>query len=205
MLSYFLLASALYGGMYLATDATAGERERGSLEPLLLLPVSRTDLAVGKVIATSLFAAVSILLALVMFYFALERVPFEELGMTPNYDAWVIAQAALVFVPFAFLGAALLNVVAAYTKSYREAQTYLGITILAPTFPILFASIVGVRTATWMFAIPSLSQHLILQALLKGEAVPFSGFAICIGTTLTLGAALCALLVRRYENEALLG
>ncbi|MEM6531809.1 MAG: ABC transporter permease [Myxococcota bacterium] len=205
MLSYFLLGAALYGGMYLATDATAGERERGSLEPLLLLPVSRTDLALGKVLATTLFASISIVLSLVIFYFSLQRVPFEELGMTPNFSVAVIGKAALVFVPFAFLGAALLNVVAAYTKSYREAQTYLGITILAPTFPILFASIVGVRTATWMYTIPALSQHLVLQALLKGERVPSAGYAITVLLTLGIGAVLCALLVRRYRNEALLG
>lgn len=85
MLSYFFIFALLTGGMNLAIDATAGERERGSLEPLLCLPVKRDDLIFGKIMAACLFMAISLSLSLICFHFALKFMPLEELGMTPNF------------------------------------------------------------------------------------------------------------------------
>jgi sodium transport system permease protein len=205
MVSYFVLFATLLGGMYLANDATAGERERGSLEPLLILPVRRADLALGKVAATALFSAVSMALSLVGFLIAVQLVPFGELGMNANFGPRVMLGAALALLPFAVLGAALLNVVAAFTKTYKEAQSYLGVALLVPTLPILFASIVGVRSSPALLAIPALSQHLIITDLLRAEPVPAAAYAICWGTTLAVAALLSLALVRRYRSEALLG
>ena len=67
MMSYFFIFALLMGGMYLAIDTTAGERERGSLEPLLSLPVTRDQLMLGKIAATCLFMAMSLLLSLSRF------------------------------------------------------------------------------------------------------------------------------------------
>ena len=78
------------GGMYLAIDTTAGERERGSLEPLLSLPVTRDQLMLGKIAATCVFMALSLLLSLVSFYVALKFMPFEKLGMTPNFGPPIV-------------------------------------------------------------------------------------------------------------------
>ena len=82
MMSYFFIFALLMGGMYLAIDTTAGERERGSLEPLLALPVTREQLLFGKIAATCLFMALSLALSLTSFYFALKFMPLEQLGMT---------------------------------------------------------------------------------------------------------------------------
>ena len=68
MMSYFFIFATLMGGMYLAIDATAGERERGSLEPLLSLPVTRDQLIVGKILATCVYMALSLMLSLAMFF-----------------------------------------------------------------------------------------------------------------------------------------
>lgn len=205
MVSYFVLFATLLGGMYLANDATAGERERGSLEPLLILPVSRAELALGKVLATALFSAVSMVLSLIGFLIAVQLVPFAELGMNANFGPGVMLGAAAALVPFAVLGAALLNVVAAFTKTYKEAQSYLGVALLVPTLPILFASIVGVRSSAPLLTIPALSQHLIITDLLRAEPVSLGAYAICWLSTLSVAALLSWALVRRYRSEALLG
>ena len=68
MMSYFFIFACLMGGMYLAIDTTAGERERGSLEPLLSLPVTRDQLIFGKIAATCLFMALSLMLSLASFF-----------------------------------------------------------------------------------------------------------------------------------------
>ena len=122
MMSYFFIFALLMGGMYLAIDTTAGERERGSLEPLLSLPVTRDQLMLGKIAATCVFMAMSLLLSLCSFYVALKFMPLQQLGMTPNFSPQVVLAAFLVLAPFIVLGASLMTLVASFTKSYKEAQ-----------------------------------------------------------------------------------
>ena len=90
------------GGMYLAIDTTAGERERGSLEPLLSLPVTRDQLMLGKIAATCLFMSMSLMLSLWSFFVALKFMPLEQLGMTPNFGPAVVIAAFFVLAPFHF-------------------------------------------------------------------------------------------------------
>src|SRR6185312_6158433 len=82
MLPYFLILSALLGGMWLAIDATAGERERGSLEPLLANPVSRGQILTGKLLAVTAFSLASLALALLAFVAAGSLLPTEQAGMS---------------------------------------------------------------------------------------------------------------------------
>ena len=105
MLSYFFIFALLTGGMNLAIDATAGERERGSLEPLLCLPVKRDHLIFGKIFAACLFMAISLSLSLTCFHFTLKFMPLQELGMTPNFGPLVVLLAFVLLVPFALVGA----------------------------------------------------------------------------------------------------
>ncbi|MEQ8207298.1 MAG: ABC transporter permease [Woeseia sp.] len=205
MLSYFFIFALLTGGMNLAIDATAGERERGSLEPLLCLPVSRDELIVGKILAACLFMALSLSLSLVSFYVTLRFVPLEQLGMTPNFGPLVVLTAFFLLVPFALLGAALMTLVASFTRSYKEAQTWLSAVLLAPTLPILIVSILQVRPSIELMLIPSLSQHLLLNSLIRNEPVNLLHVAVSASATLALGAATAWLCARLYRREGLLG
>jgi len=205
MMSYFFIFALLMGGMYLAIDTTAGERERGSLEPLLSLPVTRDRLMLGKIAATCVFMAVSLLLSLCSFYVALRFMPLEQLGMTPNFGPGVVAAAFLVLVPFILLGASLMTLVASFTKSYKEAQTWLSVVLLAPTLPILIVSILTLRPRVEFMFIPSLSQHLLLVGMVKNEPVNLLHVAISAGSTFALGAVLTWICARLYRREGLLG
>ena len=205
MMSYFFIFSMLMGGMYLAIDTTAGERERGSLEPLLALPVTRNQLLLGKIAATCLFMAISLSLSLASFYVALKFMPLEQLGMTPNFGPATVAAAFLVIAPFILLGAAIMTLVASFTKSYREAQTWLSVVLLAPTLPILIVSILTLRPRFEFMFVPSLSQHLILVDMVKNEPLDPLHVAISVGSTLALGALLTWICARLYRREGLLG
>ncbi len=205
MLSYFFIFALLTGGMNLAIDSTAGERERGSLEPLLCLPVTRDQLIYGKIFAACFFMALSLSLSLVSFYVTLKFVPLQQLGMTPNFGPPVVVTAFFLLLPFALLGAALMTLVASFTKSYKEAQTWLSVVLLAPTLPILIVSILMVRPSTALMFIPSLSQHLLLVGLIKNEALNWLHVAVSVGGTLAIGALLTLLCARLYRREGLLG
>jgi sodium transport system permease protein len=205
MMSYFFIFAALMGGMYLAIDSTAGERERGSLEPLLSLPVTRSQLIYGKIAATCLFMTLSMGLSLMAFYFVLDFMPLEQLGMTPNFDLPVVGSALLLFLPFILLGGALMTLVASFTKSYREAQTWLSVVLIAPTMPILIVSILMLRPRTEFMFIPSLSQHLLLVDMVKNEPVNGLHVTISFVSTLVIGIILTWVCARLYRREGLLG
>jgi sodium transport system permease protein len=205
MMSYFFVFALLMGGMYLAIDTTAGERERGSLEPLLSLPVTRDQLMLGKIAATCLFMSMSLMLSLWSFFVALKFMPLEQLGMTPNFGPPVVIAAFFVLAPFILLGAALMTLVASFTKSYKEAQTWLSIVLIAPTLPILVVSILNVRAQLGFMFIPSLSQHLILVDMVKNEPVNVLYVAVSVASTLLFGIVLTLICARLYRREGLLG
>jgi sodium transport system permease protein len=205
MMSYFFIFALLLGGMYLAIDSTAGERERGSLEPLLTLPVTRGRLILGKIMATCLFMMLSLGLSLAAFYFALPFMPLKELGMTPNFGPAVVLDAFLLLLPFVLVGAALMTLVASFTKSYREAQTWLSVLMLAPTLPILVVSILQLKPRMEYMFVPSLSQHLLLVDLIKNEALDRTNVLISVASTLVFGILLTWVCARLYRREGLLG
>jgi len=205
MMSYFFIFALLMGGMYLAIDTTAGERERGSLEPLLSLPVTRGQLILGKVFAACVFMAASLVLSLISFYVVLKFMPLEQLGMTPNFDLGVVIAVFFLLLPFILLGASLMTLVASFTKSYKEAQTWLSAVLIAPTLPILVVSILTLRPQLEFMFVPSLSQHLILVDMVKNEPLNGLHVAISVCSTLFFGAVLTWVCARLYRREGLLG
>lgn len=205
MMTYFLLFSMLMGGLYLAIDTTAGERERNSLEPLLTLPVSRGQLLFGKLGATVFYMLLSLALTLTAFAIAVQFVPLERLGMTASLSPKVVVQGFLILAPFALLGAALMTVVASFTKSYKEAQSYLTVVLLVPTLPIIFAGLFQVKTSLALMWVPSLSQHLLITNLIKAEPVQLSYWLVSSVSTLALGVLASMLAVWLYRRERILG
>jgi len=117
MLSYVILLITLLGGLHLAIDATAGERERGSLEALLTVPATREHLIYGKIAAAAVMMIAALALVTASIAVALDYVPLETFGMSANFGPGVAWRVFLAVLPFALVGAALLTVVASFTKS----------------------------------------------------------------------------------------
>jgi sodium transport system permease protein len=205
VLTYFLLVATLTGGLHLAIDTTAGERERKSLEPLLALPVARASLLVGKMTATVCYMLASLALTLIAFTIALRQLPLEQIGMSSNFGVATAALAFALLCPFAPLGAALMTTVASFTKTYREAQTYLTFVLLVPTLPLAFATMLNIEPEPKLMWIPSLSQHLLITTLIKDQPLDPLFVAISAVSTLAFGALLGWLAVRLYRREAILG
>jgi sodium transport system permease protein len=205
MLTYFLLLAMLMGGFYLAIDTTAGERERKSLEPLLATPISRASLLLGKMAATSLYMLLSLVLTLCAFTIALRFLPLDELGMSSSFGVLAALGAFVVLAPVAPFGAALMTLVASFTRSYKEAQTYLGLVILLPTLPLVFASLLNVAPSLPLMWVPSLSQHLLVTNLIRQEPVAIGMLSVSALSTLALAGLLGAVAIRLYKREALLG
>ncbi|MDJ0917685.1 MAG: ABC transporter permease [Woeseiaceae bacterium] len=205
MMSYFFIFAMLIGGMYLAIDSTAGERERGSLEPLLSLPVTRDQLMLGKILASCVFMALSLALSIVAFAIAISYLPLQKLGMTPNFGPVAAVGAFFILAPFMLLGASMMTLVASFTKSYKEAQTWVSAVLFAPTLPIIVVSILQVRPAFELMFVPSLSQHLLLVDMVKNEPVVLENIVASAVSTLLLGGLFAWIAAKLYRREGLLG
>ena len=155
LMPYFLIFSTFIGGMYLAIDATAGERERGSLEPLLINPVARWELVFGKLTATILFTWVSVIETLVAFIVLLRFVPFDEtLGVRIDLAIGSFLVIFLITLPMTLLAVPLQFIIAAYTRSFKEAQNYLSLLPLVPALPGMFLAFIPFKPTLWSHADP---------------------------------------------------
>ncbi|MEL6869657.1 MAG: ABC transporter permease [Pseudomonadota bacterium] len=204
MLSYFLLFAMLAGGMYLAIDSTAGERERGSLEPLLTLPIKRSSLLIGKLAATCFFMTLSLAIALTAFATVLRFIPLQQLGMSVNFGPPQALAAFVVTVPFALIGASLMTLVASFTKSFKEAQSYTTFAMLVPTIPIMIAAIMNLRPSLEWMVVPSMSQHLLILDLVKGEPLQPVFVAVSVTSSIVIGLLLTYVAIWFYKRESLL-
>ena len=191
-LPYILMITAFMGGMHLAIDTTAGEKERRSLEPLLINPVPRWQIMMGKLLATGIFGMASLVLTLLAFRITLPYLPLAALGVDLGLGVTAMVGILLVVAPVALMAAALLTVLATYAKSFREAQSYMGLVVLIPMIPTLMFMSNPVKPEASMMPIPLFSQNLLIGELVRGEVVPLQWLLYSAGGTLLLAFALMA-------------
>lgn len=205
MLSFFIILSLLTGGMYLAIDTTVGERERGTLEPLLATPVPREALLMGKLAATCSYMLLSMSMTTAALCATLSRLDLEQFGMSANLGPRTAFTLIAVTAPLIPLLAAAMTLIAAWTRSAREAQAWLGVLQLVPTLPLVFASLMNLAASLPLMAVPSLSQHLLITRILRAEALDPLQTLVSLAVTLALGALLLWPAMRLYRSERILG
>jgi sodium transport system permease protein len=205
MMTYLVLLSMLFGGLYLAIDATAGERERGSLEVLLTSPVPREHLIYGKIAAAASYMLISLVLTVTMFAVAMSFVGLEQLGITTNLGPTAALQMMACCAPLILFGSAYLTIISAFAKTYREAQTYLQLMITIPTLPLIFAGMLGLQPKLGLMFVPFLSQHLLMTTVVRAETIDTTHMLVSVVSTLLYGAFLTYVAGRLYRREALLG
>src|SRR3569623_165052 len=154
MLPYLFVLTIFIGGMYLAIDLTAGERERQSLEPLFANPVPRWKVFLGKLAALCAFSTASLVICLVAFSVVGGFIPTEKLGMEVHLWPSFALHVRLLQLPLMVLLVALQSMVAAFAKSYREAQTYLSLLMMVPILPSVALMVMPITPQDWMYAVP---------------------------------------------------
>ena len=205
MLSYLIIFAMLMGGMYLAIDSTAGERERGSLEPLFTTPAPRRAIVFGKILATSAYMLISLVLTVTACAIVVRFLKLENFGMSANLGPVTALAIIGVTAPLILIGASLMTVVASFTKSYREAQTYLGFVLMVPTLPLAFVTFLNLKPTLPLMAVPSLSQHFLMTSLLRDDLLNPAYLLMSVGVSLGLGLVLAVFAAWLYEREAILG
>lgn len=200
----FLVFAAFAGGMYVAIDVTAGERERGSFEPLLLCPVSRGALVAGKWMATVVAALLALLVSMAAFAAATRAMPLATLGVKVRFGPAEMAQVLAAAVPLALFASALQMLLSTLARSFKEAQTYLQLFLMLPFLPAIYIALSPIESRLWMMAIPILGQDVLLADVLRGEPMRPLPFAVAGLVSVALTAACLLANARLFKNERII-
>ena len=203
MLPYFVMMAMLYGALNAALDTTAGERERGSLEPLLMNPAERWALVAGKWAAV---ACVSMLIAVLSCFSFLPGqwvLRSDTLAAMFQYGPREVLLFLVVLLPLAAALSAVLMAVAIRSKSFKEAQASSTIVVLAVSLlPLVSVFDLG-GESPWHLWVPALAQNTLMTRVLKGEALSWLQVAVPLAVCMLLTAAAVAHVARSLRQAAL--
>lgn len=186
MLPFFVLMAVLAGALNAALDTTAGERERGSLEPLLMNPAERWVLVLGKWGAVASVGMLIAVLACFSFLPGQWLLRSDTLAAMFQYGVREALLFLAVLLPFAAAASALLMAVAIRCKSFKEAQASTTVVMLAASLlPLINVFSLG-EESPWYLWVPALAQNVLMTHVLKGEALAAEQLAVPL--------AVCALL-----------
>jgi len=197
----FLFFPAFICGLSAAVDSTAGERERRSLEVLMAQPVRTWELVAGKWLAAALLAIVGITLELMLAHAILSWMPLEEIGMSWRVSWGRLLLVCLASVPLSLFAAGMQIAVAMNARSFKEAQSVLSIVMLVPMLPGLAVSMLELKTASWMYLVPMLSNQTLLRETAKGGDIGFLPFVLTFLCSALAAWAAVAFAAWRMKSE----
>jgi sodium transport system permease protein len=182
----FILLAAFIGGMSVAADVSAGERERGSLESLLLHPVA------------------TVVLALATSYAVMQHPRLQQLDLPIGLSASDALRMLGALTPLALAAAAVQLLIAFQARTYKEAQAKLSMMIFLPMIPGFLFAFGSIAPSGWMGFAPMIGQHMLLTDVVRGEVPPASRVIVLTVLTLIAAALACWAAARQLDRETVL-
>lgn len=202
MLPFFVLMAVLAGALNAALDTTAGERERGSLEPLLMNPAPRWALVLGKWGAVAAVAMLIAVLSCFSFLPGQWLLRSDTLAAAFQYGLREAVLFLVVLLPFAAAMSAVLMAVAIRCRSFKEAQASTGVVMLgASLLPLINVFSLG-GESPWYLWVPALAQNVLMMHALKGEAFTAMQLVVPLGMCAVVAAGGLAFVARVLGNAA---
>ncbi|MDD5369215.1 MAG: ABC transporter permease [Anaerolineaceae bacterium] len=202
MMPFLIVVVIFMGGMYVIIDTTAGERERGSLEPLLINPATREEFVLGKLLASLPFACATLMLALFGFWVAFDLIPLEKFtGFPLTIDVSTLLSIFYISLPMILLASGLQVVIATFTHSFKEAQTYLALLPLVAGLPGAFLTFLPIHASLGTMFIPAFSQSLLINQAMRGEPIQPAFGWLSAAVTMGVSLLLVWVAIRLYQNE----
>ena len=192
----YLILAAFITGMNLAVDTTAGERE-----PLLINPVSRLSLMLGKWPSAVVFSCAGIILTMASLVLAMQRMSWQELGIRLNLGAPEVASVLLTTLPLAFFASGAQALVSSFARSFKEAQTYISLMVIVPMAPSIIAQLYSLGNEWRMAPIPMLGQQVLMTEVVSGEPVSLLSYAATSLSSLMLGLLRVWITARLFTRE----
>jgi len=182
----FVMIAAFTGAMQIATDSTAGERERGSIEALLVNPAPRGAIAGGKWIAGTATAMLSVVVTGAMLFALFQYIPLQDLGIRFQLGPAQLLGTLATVLPLCPLIVAIQMYVATFAKSFKEAQSYLSFLMMAQMVPGMMATMNTLPTKAWMYYVPWIGQQTLLTDVLGNKAIHPVVFVVVAVTNVAL-------------------
>ena len=197
-----LFFPAFLCGLSAAVDSTAGERERRSLEVLMSQPAHAWELVLGKWLAAAAFSLIGLVIGLAFAHAVLAWLPLEEIGMAWRVSNADLAAVCIASIPLSLFAAAMQVAVAMNAKSFKEAQSTLSFLMLVPMLPGVVVSMLELKTALWMYAVPILANQTLLREIAKGEAIGSLPYLLTAFSSLVPALAFAAFAAWRMKSES---
>lgn len=203
MIPPLFIFNVFMGGVYVTIDITSGERERDSLEPLLINPVERWVLVLGKFGAALFFTAAAVAVQLLAFKGIFQggsgiAAEFGRMLTLPRLGAVFV-----MAIPLMMCAVGVQFVIATVTRSFKEAQTYLGLLPLVPALPGMLIVFAPVAVQNWMMAVPAFSQTLLMGQVVRGEPLDMLQVMLSMLATGICAALLMLASARLFDREKL--
>lgn len=189
------------GGVHLAIDTTVGERERGSLEPLLLAPVERGGLLLGKALAALVFTAITTGVNLAAFKMFLELAVVNSATLAEPPAASVFVGIFFVAMPLMAIAVALQMMVAVITRSMKEAQIYLGLLPLVPALPGMVLVFQPVAATDTSVLVPVFGQMTLIHQMVAEQTPSLAHLSMAATVTLVAAALIFLAAVKSFRRE----
>lgn len=201
LVPWLALVGAVVGAISVAIDVTAGERERGSLEPLLMNPVSTAAIVIGKWAVAATCSAAVVVLTLAGFTASMQFVRSENLAAMMQFGLPEVLLFLVLLLPFSAMVASVNMLAATYGRSHKEAQTYASYITMVVNFVPIIPLFLTIRDAPWQLAVPALGQQTVLMRALRGETVSAADILVPSVIALAVTAAALLLQARLLRNE----
>ncbi len=200
MLGIYLMLAAFMSGLSVAIDSSAGERERNVLEMLLCQPVSTLKIVLAKLISASTIGFIGVVLVLVLTSLSVGFVDLTKIGATFSLDMSTAVFLMVLLLPICFFASACQLFVAFQTKSFKEAQSTVGILIAVPAFIPFVVSMMDDRPQ-WLDWLPISGQSMIIENVFKGVDINWLAVGATSLVTIALTVALVIGLAKKLKSE----
>lgn len=200
MLGIMILVSVFVSSTNVAIDCSAGERERNSLELLMMQPVSTMQVVIAKTMNTAFFGAVGATLSIILTAIVIPFIPLHKAGMTFNFNFEIGITFWLLLLPLALFAAAFQLATAFHAKSFKEAQSYIQYTVMVPSFVIYMLEMVNYKNPLLSY-LPIVGQQQAMSQLIRGELESYTPLIICSVVTVLSGLVLIKLIAKSLKSE----
>ena len=203
---FFIIMAITVSATYPATDATAGEKERGTLETLLTFPIKSKDIIIGKFLSVSLSSIITGVLSLVLAILSLKIANnmfsiYEKIDLMLSSSSLIFA--LIVILAYSFLISGLCIAIASKSKTFKEAQSALTPLTFISFFPGMIAFMIGITTTNVYACIPFLNYTLIFTDITSGN-INFIHILLMLVSTVIIIIVILKIIIKQYKSERVL-
>ena len=202
LLPYILLTLSVLGGMYAAVDLTAGEKERGTMQTLLVAPIRPVEIVVAKFLAVWLLSMLSLLANLASLSLTVTRLLPAD---APSIGAGNLAMALVVLVPVTLTTSAIFLTIAAFARDFRDGQTLLTPMYMAVVLPAAVVAMPTITLNPWTAFVPVVNVTLLIKALFQREATTELVFLTLVSASVYAAVAIAAAVLVFHRETVLVG